>query len=120
VLIGDAAGAVDPMGAHGTSMHSCDVRVLSALLPATADWDAATAEFPGRRGRAYGVIRAADHWDSVFFDPSEVAARRREGHERARQHDPTLGGFAALRTAGPDGLVADEAAGRAYVGEDLA
>ena len=49
VLIGDAAGAPDPTGAHGTSLLFRDVRVLSELLLSTADWEAAIAEFAERR-----------------------------------------------------------------------
>jgi 2-polyprenyl-6-methoxyphenol hydroxylase-like FAD-dependent oxidoreductase len=120
VLIGDAAGAVDPLGAHGTSLLFRDVRVLSELLLATADWAAAIAEFAERREQAYDVIRAHDRWGALSFDASEDAARWREANDRARAHDPTLGGFAALLTDGPDGLVADEAARRHYFGEDLA
>lgn len=119
VLIGDAAGAVDPLGAHGTSMLFRDVRVLSELLRSTADWDAATAEFADRRRRAYGVVRAVDRWNSLGFGADEEAMRWDAANERARAHDPTLGGFARLATDGPDGLVADEAARRHYFGEDL-
>jgi 2-polyprenyl-6-methoxyphenol hydroxylase-like FAD-dependent oxidoreductase len=120
VLIGDAAGAPDPTGAHGTSLLFRDVRVLSELLLATADWGGAIAEFAQRRRRTYEVIRAVDHWITVFFDTSEEAARLREGNERATAHDPTLAGFAFLQTNGPDGLIADEAARGHYFGQDLA
>jgi 2-polyprenyl-6-methoxyphenol hydroxylase-like FAD-dependent oxidoreductase len=120
VLIGDAAGAVDPTGEHGTSMLFHDVRLLSALLLSTADWHAAIREFADRRRQAYAVIRAADHWDTVFFDTGDAAARLREGNDRARSHDPTLDGFAALQLNGPEGLGADEAARRHYFGDDLA
>jgi len=120
VLVGDAAGAPDPTGAHGTSLLFHDVRVLTELLLSTPDWEVATAVFADRRRRVYDVIRAADHWDTVYFDTSEEAVRRRDGIDRARANDPTLGGFALLQTAGPGGLVADEAARRHYFGEDLA
>jgi 2-polyprenyl-6-methoxyphenol hydroxylase-like FAD-dependent oxidoreductase len=120
VLIGDAAGAVDPTGAHGTSMLFRDVRVLSELLLSSADWDKAIDAFAERRRRAYEVIRADDRWATVFFDTSNEAAQLREGHERAKANDPTLGGFSFLATNGPDGVVANEAARRHYFGEDLA
>jgi hypothetical protein len=83
-------------------------------------WGACSSAFAARRERSYEVIREGDRWHNVFFDTSEKAARLREGHQRAREHDPTLGGFAALQTQGPDGLVADEAARRRYFGDDLA
>jgi hypothetical protein len=47
------------------------------------------------------------------------ADNRRERHARAREIDPTLGGFALLEEIGPDGLIADEAARRHFFGEDL-
>ena len=70
-------------------------------------------------GQAKRSHRAGDRWNNIFFETSEEARRMHEGHERARQHDPALGGFAMLEKCGPDGLVADEAARRHYFGEDL-
>jgi menaquinone-9 beta-reductase len=120
VLIGDAAGAPDPTQGHGTALLFRDVRALSELLLATTDWDTASTEYAAQRRRYFEVIRAGDRWTNIFFETSEEARRLHEGHERARQHDPTLGGFAMLEKCGPDGLVADEAARRHYFGEDLA
>jgi 2-polyprenyl-6-methoxyphenol hydroxylase-like FAD-dependent oxidoreductase len=119
VLIGDAAGAVDPLGAHGTAMLFHDARLLSDLLLASSAWDAAVAEYAEHRTCAYDVIRADDRWTSLLFENSEAAAERRAAHERARTADPDLGGFASLQTNGPDGLIADEAARRHFFGEDL-
>lgn len=42
---------------------------------------------------------------------------RRERNAAARAVDPTLGGFATLEARGPDGLVPDAAARRAFFGE---
>ena len=120
VLIGDAAGAPDPTQGHGTALLFHDVRALSELLLAESDWDAAIEEFAERRRRAFGVILECDRWSNVFFEASAEAARLREGDERARQNDPTLGGLALIETRGPHGLVADEAARRAWFGETLA
>jgi len=50
---------------------------------------------------------------------STEAARLREGHGRALQHDPTLDGCSSIEVTGPAGLVADEAARRRYFGENL-
>jgi menaquinone-9 beta-reductase len=119
VLIGDAAGAPDPTQGHGTALLFHDVRALSELLLTESDWESAIEEFAGRRRRAFAVIREVDCWHNVFFDTSAEAARLREGHVRARQHDPTVGGFSAIEVNGPAGLVADEAARRRYFGEDL-
>ena len=120
VLIGDAAGASDPSQGHGTSLLFRDVRVLSELLLADADWDAASEEFATQRERAFEVIHQTDLWHGVFFDSSAEAARLREGHARALQHDPALNEWALLEAHGPDGFVADEAARRRFFGEDLA
>ncbi|HEU5432933.1 MAG TPA: FAD-dependent monooxygenase, partial [Thermomicrobiales bacterium] len=118
-LVGDAAGSADPTYGHGTSLLFRDVRILGELLCSTADWDAAVADFADRRRKAFDVIRASDRWAALCNEASEEAARRRDGNERALQQDPTLGGFALLHTAGPDGLLADETARRHYFGEDL-
>jgi 2-polyprenyl-6-methoxyphenol hydroxylase-like FAD-dependent oxidoreductase len=119
VLIGDAAGAPDPTQGHGTALLFHDVRTLSELLLSESNWEAAIKEFADRRHRAFAVIREVDRWHNVFFDVSAEAARLRESHQRARQHDPTLGGFSSIEVNGPTGLVADEEARRRYFGEDL-
>jgi 2-polyprenyl-6-methoxyphenol hydroxylase-like FAD-dependent oxidoreductase len=120
VLIGDAAGAADPTNGHGTSLLFRDVRELSELLLGERDWTAATAEFDRRRSTYYQVIRANDIWyATISSELGEEADRRRERHARARELDPTLGGFALLEEEGPDGLIPDEAARRHYFGEDL-
>jgi 2-polyprenyl-6-methoxyphenol hydroxylase-like FAD-dependent oxidoreductase len=119
VLIGDAAGAPDPTQGQGTALLFHDVRALSELLLSESNWETAIEEFAERRRRAFAVIRGVDCWHNVFFDTSEEAARLREGHQRARQYDPTVGGFSSLEVNGPAGLVADEAARRRFFGEDL-
>ena len=119
VLVGDAAGAPDPTQGHGTALLFHDVRALSELLLSESNWETAIEEFAERRRQAFAVIHEVDCWHNVFFDTSAEAARLREGHGRAQQHDPTLGGFSAIEVNGPAGLVADEAARRRYFGEDL-
>jgi menaquinone-9 beta-reductase len=119
VLIGDAAGAADPSGGLGTSLLFRDVRELRDLLLSERDWPAAIVEFAVRRGRYYEVIRAYDRWmGQLFAEEGEEADRRRAGHARAREHDPTLGGFGLIEAQGPDGLIADDSARRVYFGED--
>ena len=121
VLIGDAAGAADPTQGHGTSLLFRDVRELSSLLIGERDWAAAIAEFEVRRRRYYEVILGYDRWVSQFaYGEGDDADRAREGHRRAKQQDPSLGGFALIEGLGPDGLVADEAARRVWFGADLA
>jgi 2-polyprenyl-6-methoxyphenol hydroxylase-like FAD-dependent oxidoreductase len=120
-LIGDAAGAADPTQGHGTSLLFRDVRELSALLLAEHDWDTACVEFEARRRRYYDVILGYDRWMAEYsYGQGDAAERAREGHRRAKQEDPDLGGFAFIEGLGPDGLVADEAARRIWFGEHLA
>jgi len=119
VLIGDAAGAPDPSQGHGTSLLFWDVRVLSELLFASTNWDNAIRAYAEQRRRVYDVMLAYDRWWQIFYDTSAEAARSLERHFLAREHDPTLGGFALLETHGPAGLVADEAARRRWFGEDV-
>lgn len=120
VLIGDAAGCADPSWGRGTSLVFRDVRELSELLLAEDDWTEAIQEFGQRRAQYYSVIRAYDRWTNVHgAEEGEDADRRREQRDRAKELDPTLGGFKLIELQGPDGLVADEAARRHYFGEDL-
>ena len=118
VLVGDAAGAVDPTQGLGTSLLFRDVRVLSELLIAEADWNRATDEFARQRQAYYEVLRAYDRWCALLdAEEGPAADRRRELNAAAREADPTLGGFATLEARGPDGLVPDEVARRRFFGE---
>jgi hypothetical protein len=74
-----------------------------------------------RRRRYFEVFRAYARWLTMLvIDQGPEADRRRERTARARELDPTIGGFSRLRAYGADGLVADEAARRHFFGEDLA
>jgi 2-polyprenyl-6-methoxyphenol hydroxylase-like FAD-dependent oxidoreductase len=118
VLVGDAAGAVDPTQGLGTSLLFRDVRTLSELLIADKDWSRATTEFARQRQAYYEVLRAYDRWCALLDSEEGPAAdRRRELNAAAREIDPTLGGFATLEARGPDGLVPDETARRTFFGE---
>jgi 2-polyprenyl-6-methoxyphenol hydroxylase-like FAD-dependent oxidoreductase len=120
VLIGDAAGANDPSGGHGLSLCFRDVREVRDQLLNTTDWDAAMRAYAAQRSAYYSVLRAYMQWMvPLYIDVGPEADARRERRERARQADPTLGGFALLLAYGPDGLTADEAARRHVLGEDL-
>lgn len=118
VLVGDAAGALDPTQGLGTSLLFRDVRALSELLTTERDWEKATTEFARQRPAYYEVLRAYDRWCALLdSEDGPEADRRRELNTAAREQDPTLGGFAILEARGPDGLVPDEAARRIYFGE---
>jgi 2-polyprenyl-6-methoxyphenol hydroxylase-like FAD-dependent oxidoreductase len=121
VLIGDAAGSVDPTQGLGTSLLFRDVRELSDLLLSDDDWPAVIREYAERRRRYFAVLRQYDLWRNIIdMDASEAADRLREGNKAAAQADPTLGGFALIEARGPDGLVADASARAAYFGKTLA
>lgn len=118
VLIGDAAGSLDPSQGLGTSLLFRDVRALSELLLADDDWQSATSEFARQRQGYYEVLRAYDRWSTLLeAEVGPDADRQRERHAAAREADPALGGFALLEARGPDGLVPDETARRIYFGE---
>ena len=118
VLVGDAAGSLDPTQGLGTSLLFRDVRTLSELLMSDGDWERATSEFARRRQAYYEVLRAYDLWCALLdAEEGPEADRRRELNAAAREADPTLGGFATLEACGPDGLVPDDAARRIFFGE---
>ena len=115
ILVGDAAGALDPTQGLGTSLLFRDVRLLSELLLTDQEWERATAEFARQRDAYYDVLRAYDRWLALIdAEEGPEGARRRESAPVAREADPALGGFATLEACGPDGLIADEAARRVF------
>jgi 2-polyprenyl-6-methoxyphenol hydroxylase-like FAD-dependent oxidoreductase len=121
VLVGDAAGAPDPSQGHGTALLFHDVRTLSDWLLTERDWATAVIEYGQQRSTYFAAVLAYDRWECLLSsEPGPEADRLREGHQRAKEHDRTLGGFALIEAHGPDGLVADAAARRHYFGEDLA
>lgn len=120
VLIGDAAGANDPSLGHGLSLVARDVRELRDLLIASSAWDDVPAAFARARATYYGVLREHATWQGLLVAEAGPAAdARRALVARAREADPSAGGFAALFATGPDGLAVDEAARRHFFGEDL-
>ena len=100
VLIGDAAGSADPTQGHGTSLLFRDVRELSEILIAERDWAVAVAEFEVRRRRYYDVILVRPMGEPCNYGVGDAADRAREGHKRAKQDDPTLGGFGVIEGGG--------------------
>jgi 2-polyprenyl-6-methoxyphenol hydroxylase-like FAD-dependent oxidoreductase len=118
VLMGDAAGANDPSAGQGLSLVFRDVRELRDLLLDERDWGMATAEFARRRQTYFAVLRAHARWlGELTVEEGPDADARRARVQRARQEDPTAGGFAVVFARGPDGLVPDEAARRRFFGE---
>jgi 2-polyprenyl-6-methoxyphenol hydroxylase-like FAD-dependent oxidoreductase len=120
VLIGDAASTNDPSVGHGLSLVFRDVRMLVDLLASGEAWERVPAEFAAQRQQYYGILRAHAQWNGLLTaEAGPVADARREQVARAREIDPTAGGFAAIYALGPDGLVADDAARQHFLGEDL-
>lgn len=119
VLIGDAIGSNDPSQGHGLSLIFRDIRDLSERLAADGDWPAIPLAFAQQRGHDQGVLRAHALWVaplSTETGPEIDALRARI--ERAREVDPTAGGFAAIFATGPSNLDATEEARRHVLGED--
>jgi len=122
VLIGDAAGANDPSQGHGLSLAFRDARSLRDRLCSTAPsgWPAAIADFATDRDQVFATLRAHAQWAGrLLIDQGAAADARRDQVRRAREIDPTAGGFAGIHAFGPDGLIADEVARRHFFGEDL-
>lgn len=119
VLIGDAASANDPSQGHGLSLVYRDIRVLLDLLR-----DESMANVPERFAAArhsyYSVLREHARWAAPLATNTgdEIEALRAQV-QRAREADPTAGGFAGLFATGPDGLRTDERARSHFYGEDL-
>ena len=120
VLIGDAAGANDPSLGHGLSLCFHDVHELSTLLLNETNWSEIPAEFGERRARYFNILRQHAIWTAAITTESGPAADAlRARVARARELDPGAGGFTGLFAIGPDNLVADDAARRHFLGEDI-
>jgi 2-polyprenyl-6-methoxyphenol hydroxylase-like FAD-dependent oxidoreductase len=120
VLLGDAAGANDPSLGQGLSIVFRDVRELRELLHESNDWNSAISEFEARRRRYFEVLRAHAMWTGILtIDFGDEAETRRELVTRARESDPTAGGFAMIFSRGPDGLDVSESSRRHFFGEDF-
>lgn len=122
VLVGDAAGANDPSQGHGLSLAFRDARELRDRLLATPPpaWsEAEVGEGFAARRRGYAApLRAHARWAGLLTtEQGAVADERRARVVRAREADPTAGGYAGIFAFGPDGLATDEGARRRFFGE---
>ena len=119
VLVGDAAGANDPSQGQGLSLTFRDVRELRDLLLSEPHWPRAILAFAERRMAYYATLREYARWHAVLaMEEGPEADARRERVARAREADPSAGGFAHIFALGPDGLVADETARRRFLAEN--
>ncbi|HYH12798.1 MAG TPA: NAD(P)/FAD-dependent oxidoreductase [Thermomicrobiales bacterium] len=120
VLIGDAAGSNDPSQGHGLSLVFRDIRDLAERLHRNTDWSPIPAEFAAARAHDHGVLRAHAHWVApLSTETGTHVEAMRDRIARAREIDPTAGGFAGIFGTGPADLIADDAARRHFLGEDI-
>ncbi|HWV34116.1 MAG TPA: NAD(P)/FAD-dependent oxidoreductase [Thermomicrobiales bacterium] len=119
LLIGDAASANDPSQGHGLALVFHDIRTLRDLL-GSEPIGTIPETFAAARSRYYTVLRNHASWAAPLSTETgpEIDALRAQ-IDRAREADPTAGGFAGIFATGPDGLVADDRARAHFYGEDL-
>jgi 2-polyprenyl-6-methoxyphenol hydroxylase-like FAD-dependent oxidoreductase len=108
VLIGDAAGHNDPIIGQGLSITLRDVRIVSDILLAGADWSpAAFAPYTEERRERMRRLRFVAALDSTLegeFGPAAEARRVRVRELQAK--DPALGLWFLAAFVGPDALPA--------------
>jgi 2-polyprenyl-6-methoxyphenol hydroxylase-like FAD-dependent oxidoreductase len=115
-LIGDAAAASDPTFGCGLSLVLRDVRVLSSLLLAERDWDAAAHAYAAEHDRYFGSIhRLLDWMTKLLYEPGTAAAARRERAFARLAQDARRG--PDIPGLGPESP-SDEAAYRNLFGDD--
>jgi menaquinone-9 beta-reductase len=104
VLIGDAAGWNDPITGQGLSIALRDIRVVSELLLANADWAVETLKpYVSERNERMRRLRFSAHLTAVLsneFGP-DARARRVRAHERVAAN-PQLGMSRAIVMVGPE------------------
>jgi 2-polyprenyl-6-methoxyphenol hydroxylase-like FAD-dependent oxidoreductase len=115
VLVGDAAGASDPIWGKGLSLTMRDARVLSDLLQSNDDWDGGCHEYARQHHTYFRVLQALDNsMRELLLDPGLETDTRRQRALALIAQDPTRLPDAI---AGPDRPF-DEAARRRMFGED--
>lgn len=115
-LIGDAAATSDPTWGQGMSLTLRDVRVLSQLLAASDDWDAAGHAYAAEHDRCYRIVRTADDWFSeVFMAVGSAADERRDAALPLIAADPMR--MVDVGMSGPE-APSDEQARRRFFGEE--
>jgi menaquinone-9 beta-reductase len=87
VLIGDAAGASDPIWGQGLSLTSRDARVLTDCLRESQDWGEACRAYARARDRYFKILREADNCSrEILIDRgAEADARRARALPRIAQ-----------------------------------
>jgi menaquinone-9 beta-reductase len=78
VLIGDAAGASDPIWGQGLSLTCRDARVLTDLLLENQDWAAACGAYVQAHDQYFTILREADNClPDILVDRGPEADARR-------------------------------------------
>jgi 2-polyprenyl-6-methoxyphenol hydroxylase-like FAD-dependent oxidoreductase len=115
-LLGDAAACSDPSFGCGLSLVLRDVRVLSNLLLAETDWDAAAHSYADEHDHYFGSLHRLTGWmTKLFYEPGPLAAaRRKRAFERITEDPKRVPDLAGLGPESPS----DEAAYRNLFGED--
>lgn len=115
-LVGDAAGATDPMWGQGLSLTLRDVRVLRDHLLMEEDWDEAGHAYAQEHNRYFTVCNTVQAWhEQLLVEIGPEADTRRARVFPQWQEDPTrrLDTFAS----GPDHAI-DETVRRRFFGEE--
>lgn len=115
-LLGDAAGATDPLWGQGLSMALRDANVLSENLLASNDWDSAGRTYSAARNGYFGTQLTVENWLSdLMFDVGPEAAQRRARVLPLLAAEPDR--YPDHHFSGPD-LPCDERARRRLYGEE--
>lgn len=121
VLVGDAAGWVDPLIGQGLAMAMRDTRMVAETLLGEADWVPAAfapyAEERRERLAKLGLLARIQQRLNVDFSP-EFADQRQRAREVIRAH-ALFGPLMKAQEVGPDGVSRDAlglAAGRELTG----
>jgi 2-polyprenyl-6-methoxyphenol hydroxylase-like FAD-dependent oxidoreductase len=91
VLVGDAAGATDPIWGCGLSLTLRDVRVLRDRLLASDDWGKAADAYASERDHYYRLLHRAVVWlTELLYDYGpEADARRLRAEEMGLLQNPS-------------------------------
>ncbi len=106
LLIGDAAGWVDPTAGLGLSIAYRDVRMVSEILKGARRWDeAAFAPYVAERAERMGRLRFAVALQaSLDMEFGEAAKARRADYHRRAAADRSLKAHAFATMIGPERL----------------
>ena len=115
-LIGDAAGATDPMWGQGLALTARDVRVLRDKLIEHEDWDEAGHAYAWEHHRYLTVMHTVEGWlQRLLVETGPEADARRAKALPLWREDPTR--RPDTFSSGPDHPI-DETVRRRFFGEE--